>query len=170
MDQNIIIRKAIESDAEQLIQHMRIVLKENSHFLGTSLEDYHPTLEEEMTWINTHNQNGLVLVAEVNITIIGFLYFRLSTSKKFSHKGIFGMTIQELYTNKGIGSALIKQMLEWAEKNKRVEKITLEVFSNNERAIHLYKKHGFIEEGRLVKNAKLGPNEYVDDILMSRFV
>lgn len=170
MEHNIIIRKANESDAEQIIQHTKKVLEESSHFLGTSLEEFNPTIEEEKSWLNSHNLQGLILVAEINKTIFGMLNFRLSTSKKFSHKGSFGMSIQEAYTNKGIGSALIKELIKWAKDDGRVEKISLEVFSNNERAIHLYKKLGFTEEGRLNKNAKLGPNEYVDDILMSIFI
>jgi RimJ/RimL family protein N-acetyltransferase len=170
MEQNLIIRKGLESDAEQLILHTQKVLEESSHFLGTSLEEYHPTIEEEKAWIHSHNQHGILLVVEDNGSIVGTLDFRLSTSKKFRHKGFFGMSIQEAYTNKGIGASLIKSLIEWAKEDIRVEKISLEVFSNNERAIHLYSKLGFKEEGRLVKNAKLGPNEYVDDIIMSLFV
>lgn len=170
MTHSLIIRKAHEDDAEQIILHTKKVLKESSLFLGSSLEEFHPTIAEEKAWINSHNQHGLLLVAEDNGSIIGILNFRLSTSKKFSHKGFFGMSIQEAYTNQGIGASLIKSLIEWAKDDNRVEKISLEVFSNNERAIHLYSKLGFKEEGRLVKNAKLGPNEYVDDIIMSMFV
>lgn len=170
MTRSLSIRKALEADAEQIILHTQKVLEESSYFLGTSLEEFHPTVEEEKAWIQSHNQHGLLLVAEDNGSIVGILNFRLSTSKKFSHKGYFGMSIQEAYTNKGIGSSLIKSLIDWAKEDNRVEKISLEVFSNNERAIHLYSKLGFIEEGRLVKNAKLGPNEYVDDIIMSMFV
>lgn len=170
MERNVIIRKAVEKDAEQLILHTKKVLEESSHFLGTSLDEFHPTVEEEKVWINSYNQRGLLLVTEVEGKIIGVLNFRLSSSKKFSHKGLFGMSIQEAYTNQGIGSRLITTLLEWAREDGRVEKITLEVFSNNERAIHLYSKLGFVEEGRMVRNAKLGPNEYVDDIIMSIFL
>jgi RimJ/RimL family protein N-acetyltransferase len=170
MKSNVIIRKALENDAEQLIIHTKKVLEESSHFLGSSLDEFHPTIEEEKDWILSHNERGLLLVAEVDGNIIGLLSFRMSTSKKFSHKGLFGMSIQEAYTNQGIGRRLITTLLEWAREDGRVEKITLEVFSNNGRAIHLYSKLGFKEEGRMVRNAKIGPNEYVDDIIMSIFL
>jgi RimJ/RimL family protein N-acetyltransferase len=170
MENHIGIRKATEEDAVQIIQHTKTVLEEWPQFLGTSLEEFHPTVEDERAWIRSNTQHGLLLVAEVGGKIIGLLNFRLSTSKKFSHKGFFGMSIQQAYTNQGIGEVLINTLMHWAKEDDRVEKISLEVFSNNERAIHLYKKMGFMEEGRLVKNAKLGPNEYVDDIIMSRFI
>jgi RimJ/RimL family protein N-acetyltransferase len=170
LNPNIIIRKADVSDAEQIIAHTKKVLMESSHFLGTSVEEFQPTLEEEKDWIQHHQQHGLLLVAEVEKTIIGMLNFRLSTSKKFCHQGMFGMSIQEAYTNQKIGRELLQQLIDWARQDPRVEKISLEVFSNNERAIHLYTQLGFIVEGRRVKNAKIAPGIYVDDIMMSMFV
>jgi RimJ/RimL family protein N-acetyltransferase len=170
MEQNFIIRSAVGSDAEQIILHIKKVLEESNQFLGTSPGEFKPTVEEEKDWIHSHKQRGLLLVAEVDGKIIGILNFRLSSSIKFAHQGMFGMSIQESYANLGIGRSLITTLLEWAKEDRRVEKISLEVFSNNDRAIHLYTKMGFTVEGRRVKNAKLGPNEYVDDILMSIFV
>lgn len=170
MEDTLIIRTAIESDAEQIIIHTKKVLEENPNVIGTTLEEFDITIDEEKDWIEFHNNQGLLLVAEVNKTIIGILSFRLSPRKRFRHQGMFGMSIQEQFTNKGIGRALIKKLLKWAKEDTRVEKISLEVFSNNKRAIHLYTKLGFTEEGRRKRQVKLGPNEYIDDILMSKFV
>lgn len=170
MSCNVIIRKAIESDADQMIKHTKVVLTENPDVMGTTIEEFNTTSEEEKDWINAHHKQGILLVAEVDGEIIGMLNFRLSPRKKFCHQGIFGMSIQEKFSNKGIGSSLIEKLLEWAKDDPRVEKISLEVFSNNVRAIHLYKKFGFREEGRRLKQAKLGSNEYVDDILLSKFI
>lgn len=166
----LIIRRATENDAEQIILHTKKVLEENSNVMGTTIGEFDLTIDEEKAWITFHFTQGLLLVAEVNETIIGMLSFRLSPRKRFNHQGMFGMSIQEQFTNKGIGSSLIKTMLKWALDDARVEKISLEVFSNNERAIHLYKKLGFTEEGRRKRQVKLGSNEYLDDILMSKFV
>ena len=54
--------------------------------------------------------------------------------------------------------------------NPVLEKIYLKVHATNGRAISLYQKLGFREEGRLVRDLKLGPNEYVDTVVMSLFV
>ncbi|MBP3950222.1 GNAT family N-acetyltransferase [Bacillus suaedae] len=164
------IRNATEQDAENIIIHMKKVLTENPDYLGTTLDEFTPTVEEEREWIRKHSEQGLMLVAESNHVIIGMLQFRLSQSKRFCHKGSLGITVQEAYTNHGVGSALLKTLIVWAKKEERIEKITLEVFSNNERAIGLYSKLGFVEEGRMKKNAKLGPDHYVDDIIMSLFL
>ncbi|MBW8348785.1 GNAT family N-acetyltransferase [Bacillus sp. IITD106] len=170
MSNNYIIRRAAESDAQQIISHTKKVLKENPDVMGITLGEFNPSLDEEKEWINSHNTQGLLLVAEVNRKIIGILSFHSSPLKRLSHQGIFGMSVQEEFTNSGIGTSLIRELLAWAKKEQRVEKITLEVFSNNERAIHLYKKLGFTEEGRFKKQVKLDANEYVDDIVMSKFI
>jgi RimJ/RimL family protein N-acetyltransferase len=170
MDQQFIIRKAVQEDAESLLLHFKKVLTENPNFFATTIEEFNITVAEEVEFIHNLEKNGLLLVAEVTGKIIGMLNFQLSPRKRFSHQGMFGMSIQEAYTNMGIGRSLINQLLDWAKNDPRVEKVSLEVFSNNERAIHVYRKLGFVEEGRRVKAAKLGPNEYVDDLVMSVFV
>ncbi len=48
--------------------------------------------------------------------------------------------------------------------------LQLEVFATNTRAISLYQALGFQEEGRFVKQIKLGPGMYVDTIRMGQFV
>jgi RimJ/RimL family protein N-acetyltransferase len=67
-----------------------------------------------------------------------------------------------------IGSLLKKKVIEWADLNK-VEKIDLEVFEDNEPAISLYKKFGFLEEGRKRKAIKTNET-YKDIFLMGRFL
>jgi len=167
---DILIRHATEQDAEQVISHIRQVLKENADFMATTLEEFNPSVEEEREWIRLHSERGLMLVAEYQGRLIGLLNLQLSAKEKFKHQGMFGMSIQEIFTGKGIGTCLILEMLEWAKQRGDIEKISLEVFSNNKRAIHLYTKMGFKEEGRRIKQAKLRPGEYVDDILMSIFI
>jgi RimJ/RimL family protein N-acetyltransferase len=51
-----------------------------------------------------------------------------------------------------------------------IEKIGLSVFATNLDAIRLYKRLGFVEEGRQPREIKLGPGEYADNVLMYRFV
>jgi RimJ/RimL family protein N-acetyltransferase len=71
---------------------------------------------------------------------------------------------------RGVGTALLQCFIEWAEANPLTEKVGLGVFARNETAIRLYRKFGFLEEGRQPKEVKMRPNEYEDVILMYRFV
>ena len=65
---------------------------------------------------------------------------------------------------------MLEALLEWAEANPLIEKIGLSVFSSNADAFRLYRRLGFAEEGRRAKAIRLAPGEYVDEVLMAKFV
>ncbi|WP_139785648.1 GNAT family N-acetyltransferase [Cytobacillus gottheilii] len=167
----ITIRKAILEDAEGIIEHCKIVFAETD-FLLTELEEYEMTIEKEQKWIlNNSYPKHLLLVAENEAgEIIGMLNFSPKERIKVRHIGYFGISIQEKYCNGGLGAALIEELLTWAKVEPGIEKVCLEVFSHNERAYYLYKKLGFIEEGRKIKHIKTKEGNYHDEIMMYQFV
>jgi len=62
------------------------------------------------------------------------------------YDGEFGIVVHDNYQNQGLGTELTKDIIKSA-KSMGLKKIHLNVFTNNERAIHVYKKCGFkIEE------------------------
>jgi len=71
--------------------------------------------------------------------------------RRLSHIGDFGITVSKEYRQDGVGSQLMSMLLEEA-KAIGVKIVTLEVFSNNERACHVYQKMGFTEFGVLPKS------------------
>ncbi|MCC3355553.1 GNAT family N-acetyltransferase [Bacillus sp. REN16] len=167
---DIQIRPANEEDALHLIEHTKIVLNESTYML-TSPEEFNITVEAEEKWIEGYSKPGnLIIVADIDGKIVGSLSFQTSKRKRLSHLGYFGISIQEAYCNKGIGSKLMEYLLEWARTEPGLEKVCLEVFSHNKIAIHLYKKFGFIEEGRKVKFVKFSDTHYEDEIIMYKFV
>lgn len=164
------IRTAVIEDAKELIEHTRIVLEEST-FMLTSPEEFNPTLEKEEQWIRDHlNDGNYLLVAEKEGKVIGVIDFHRSKRSRVSHLGYFSISIQDAYCNMGIGRKLIEELLACAEQRNDLEKVCPEVFSHNERAIHLYKKLGFVEEGRKVNFVKFNEGFYADEILMYKFV
>jgi predicted GNAT family N-acyltransferase len=67
-----------------------------------------------------------------------------------------------------IGAKLLTEALKQA-KEKKFEKVTLEVFAGNTNAVNLYKKFGFITEG-LKKNDRKLNDEYDDNVIMGFFI
>jgi len=67
--------------------------------------------------------------------------------------------------SKGYGTFAIKEILRHGFDYLKLHRIELEVYDFNERAIGLYKKIGFTEEGRLRQAYKM--NGYHDIVLMS---
>lgn len=59
---------------------------------------------------------------------------------------IDNVVVAEAYRNRGIGSALVRELLARGEA-QGAQAFTLEVRVSNEAAIHLYEKYGFRSEG-----------------------
>lgn len=165
------IRTATQNDAKEMLDIQRAVLAERD-FLMTTLEEFDQTIEGQQSWIQAkmNHERETILVAEVNERIVGWIVFQSSPRKRLAHTGSFGMMVHKDFRDQGIGKALLQELLRWAEQNRFIEKVCLGVFSTNEHAIALYKKLGFIEEGRKVNEVKLSDEAYVDDVLMYKNV
>ena len=110
----------------------------------------------------------LFLVCEVNSKIVGSTTLIRGKYNRIKHTAMFGITILREYSGLGIGSKMLNEVLVHS-KNHGIEKIELEVFERNTRAINLYKKYGFIEEGKKVRHIKI-EEEYDNIIIMSKFI
>ncbi|WP_045312919.1 GNAT family N-acetyltransferase [Lentzea aerocolonigenes] len=67
---------------------------------------------------------------------------------------------------KGYGTIALQHVLDHAFKERNLHRVGLEVYEFNDRAIHVYKKLGFREEGRL-RDALLWDGVFYDSIAMS---
>ena len=84
-----------------------------------------------------------------------------------SHVATFGMAVAAGHQGCGIGSALMREMIDLCDNWLRVERIELTVFADNAPAIAVYKKYGFEIEGTGRRYA-LRNGEYVDAYYMAR--
>lgn len=168
---NIHIRRATADDAPALLAHAESILAEEIYSLSVPGELMF-TIAQEQEWIKSKNENPqhLLLIAEVSNQIVGVLDLSNGHRQRIAHTAEFGMSIARPFRNQGIGRRLLEEMLKWARDNPVLEKISLKVHADNDRAIHLYKSLGFIQEGYLTKELKYGPNQYVDSILLSVWV
>jgi RimJ/RimL family protein N-acetyltransferase len=57
------------------------------------------------------------------------------------------MSVRKQYWGLGIGSLMLDTLIEWARANQIVKKINLRVRTDNQRAIRLYERKGFVIEG-----------------------
>ncbi len=112
----------------------------------------------------------LRLVAENQGHVIGGLDFVAPARRRIRHRGRFGIAVAENWRGRGIGAALIHAMLDWARAHPHIEKVRLNVLSENTRAVALYQRLGFAEEARRVAEYKFPAGRYCDDIMMSLWV
>jgi len=93
-------------------------------------------------------------------------YFRLSNYSKENKNIYIGADIAPEYRGKGYAKFAYSKFIPFVFENYNVNKISLEVLCNNEIAISLYKKLGFIYEG--TKREEIyKKDKYVDSIIMS---
>ena len=95
-------------------------------------------------------------------------YFRLSNHSKENRNIYIGADIHPAFAGIGLGYKSYKEFLNFLfnEGEYDLHKITLEVLATNTRAIHLYKKLGFVQEG-CKRQEVLKGDTYVDSIIMS---
>jgi ribosomal protein S18 acetylase RimI-like enzyme len=79
--------------------------------------------------------------------------------------GEIGMAVARDWRGRGVGSALLTAAIEWA-RERGLHKLSLSVFAHNAAAIALYRKFGFVEEGRRVKQYRRASGELWDAIDM----
>jgi RimJ/RimL family protein N-acetyltransferase len=65
------------------------------------------------------------------------------------------MSVRKQYWGFGIGSLMLDALIGWARDIQIVKKINLRVRTDNQRAILLYKRKGFVIEGTIHKEILL---------------
>jgi len=102
--------------------------------------------------------------------VAGALDFIAPHRRRIAHRGRVGISVAPWARRRGIGSALVTTLLDWARDHPRIEKVRLAVISTNTGAIEMYQSLGFVEEGRRRREIRLGPDRYADDVVMAVFV
>jgi RimJ/RimL family protein N-acetyltransferase len=120
------------------------------------------TIEETQQWFFKTNPDYWIIW--LNDERVG--YFRLSNHSITNQNIYIGADIHPQFTGKGLGFLAYKEFMLFLFAEYNLEKISLEVLSTNERALSLYKKLGFIQEGVKRKEA-LKNGIFVDSIIMS---
>ncbi len=167
----LIVRSACTEDALAVLAHGHAVIDEGK-FSVTCSDEYTFTEEQELEWIRQYaaDPGKLLIVAEASQQIIGALFLESGARKRLAHVATFHMSVSNDWRSRGVGTVLLRSAIEWAQSHPVIEKLGLAVFSSNSQAIGLYRKMGFVEEGRRPREVKIGPDQYVDDVLMCQFV
>ncbi|OIK13803.1 GNAT family N-acetyltransferase [Bacillus sp. MUM 13] len=166
---NYTIRSASEKDAGDLSQ-LRLQIDGETENLdrekGEAFID--PPGFEQIIKRDSESKKNLFLVAQVQDKIVGFSRCEGNQLKRYSHKAEFGVCVLREYWGYAIGKNLLKESICWADVNG-IKKMTLNVLETNEKAISLYRKHGFEVEGILKNDKILSDGRYYHTAVMGRF-
>ena len=109
-----------------------------------------------------------MLVACVDGQVVGQAALHgAGKSPRRSHAMMVALTVATEWSGKGIGTALMRELLALADGWLNVIRLELTVFADNAAAIAVYRKFGFEVEGTH-KAYALRAGEYVDALAMAR--
>jgi RimJ/RimL family protein N-acetyltransferase len=109
----------------------------------------------------------LVLVAEGDGEVIGNILVSVDRGVATEHIGVLSITIADGWRDVGIGTVLVETAQRWS-RERGLRKLSLGVFPENERAIAVYAKRGFVREGLRRLQYRSG-TAFRDEVLMAWF-
>jgi putative acetyltransferase len=159
----IVIRRAEPGDYEAI----RAVYSGPSAIRGT-LQLPYPSAEQWRKRLAEPPEGMFALVACVEDEVIGQIGLHtFPHSPRRRHVGQLGMGVRDDWQGRGAGTALMEAAVDLADKWLNLERLELEVYTDNEPAVRLYKKFGFAIEGTLLRFA-FRDGRYVDAYAMAR--
>jgi putative acetyltransferase len=100
--------------------------------------------------------------------VVGHVYVQREAHPVTRHVATLGIGVAPDWRGRGVGAALMAEGIRWA-RSVGVERLMLSVFPHNTAAIALYRKFGFIDEGRLVRHSRKSTGDE-DEILMATWL
>lgn len=143
----VIVRNALASDAEAILTFCQQIGSETDNLsygeegLTISVADEGILLSEIQKSKTSH-----FLVAEEAGEIVGTCNCSAFRKKRLAHRAEIGIAVKKAYWHQGIGRQLLTRLIAAAQQSG-LKVLSLEVRSDNDRAIHLYDSLGFQKLG-----------------------
>jgi RimJ/RimL family protein N-acetyltransferase len=165
-----VLRVAREADAAELVGYLNRIGGETP-FLPSGAGEFHLPAEEEAKFVARMRgaDNSLYLVAQARGRIVGILTLEGGARPRMRHVAELGVSVTKEFWRQGVGRSLMRAALGWAESSPVLRKVFLLVHHENRRAIDLYLKLDFVQEG-LHSEVLCVEGEYHDCLYMARAV
>ena len=158
----ISIRLAVPEDAQFIIQW----LLEPHVLQWFPLTDLREIEDAVRIWMSYRKYDAVLTVLYDGVPCGGATLY-VQSFQKLAHQCLFAIIISEPFRNKGIGKALMLELMRRAKEELKIELLHLEVYDTNP-AIRLYQKLGFVQYGYQRKFIKNADGSYLGKIMMQR--
>lgn len=162
-----ILRNGNERDGQAALENF-ILTHGQTDYLLTYPDENTMTAEEEAKYLKEkrESEREIEILAEVEGVLVGLAGIAaIGERDKIRHRADFGISIDKAYWNLGIGTSLLHACVDCAGK-AGYEQIELNVVAENESAVSIYKKAGFVEYGRNPRGFKSRLTGYQEVIYM----
>jgi len=162
----LVIRQATADDARAVLDYIEHISGE-SDFLSFGPGEFELTESQEADFLRQcrASNNQLYILGSIDDTIVSTLVFSAGRRPRVRHSGEFSMSVRKPRWGLGIGSLMLDTLIAWARDTDIVKKINLRVRTDNQRAIRLYERRGFVIEGT-IRKAILFNGSYFDHYWM----
>lgn len=163
----VVLRAPKWEDLDDLLDLINSIVDEGADVV---IEE-RKTREEEVDWLSgviakMEKGKGVNVVAEADGRVVASSEVTRGGLRCESHLGNLGIIVRSGYRDMGIGTEIMKVLLEQA-RIMGLKVATLIAFSTNRRAIHVYEKVGFKETGR-IPNGFYKNGSYIDRVIMTK--
>lgn len=144
-----ILRNGTDSDAEAALECFKLTHAETDYLLSYP-DESSITVAGEGRFLaeKTDSENEVEIVALVDGKLVGTAGIEtVGTTHKVSHRAEFGIAIAKAYWGLGLGKALTEACIACARQAGYTQ-LELNAAAENQSAIELYRRCGFVECGR----------------------
>ncbi|NWF70522.1 MAG: GNAT family N-acetyltransferase [Chloroflexi bacterium] len=171
MSTSFTIRPAVPQDAAAINALNREIADEPNNNVLWGAGEYTRTVEDERLIIEeraaAENSTTLIAVSADN-KVVGLLACYGGKRQAMRHTAGIGIHVQKDWRDKGVGTALMNAVVDWARTNPVIHRLELDVFTDNARAVHVYENVGFVAEG--IKRHMYRKEDGFKDVLMMAMV
>jgi RimJ/RimL family protein N-acetyltransferase len=144
----VVLRTPVWGDLDDLLDMINTAVEERVDIFA----DKPIKRDAEAQWLGRklakiENGQCIALVVECEGKAVGSSDVDKLTGA-MSHVGDLGVLIKRGYREAGIGTVVLETLIR-ESRSEGLEILTLRVYSENDRAIHVYEKVGFKETGRI---------------------
>ena len=160
------IRKATAFDAENILEYCQVIGGESDN-LTFGKEGVSITIDREKEYLDSifHSDRQLYLVATKDNEIVGTANLSSFEKPRLAHRAEISLSVKKSMWGNHIGTRFMETIIDFAKNTAKIEIISLEVRSDNKRAIALYKKFGFETVGTFCGFMKIN-DKYVNCDIM----
>jgi RimJ/RimL family protein N-acetyltransferase len=166
--QEVILRTPRSDDLNALMELINSLVEERAEISRTEKV----TRDEEAEWLpkmlsSLERDERFFLVAEIGERVVASSDIHALGGYE-KHVGVLGIVVKNGFRDSGIGTEMMKTMIEQA-RTLGLKVLTLQAFATNKRAIHVYENVGFVETGRIPKK-HFKENQYIDEVIMTKLI
>jgi diaminopimelate decarboxylase len=162
----VMIRPATPRDTRSFLEFWNAIVAEGRYVRSESVSS--PPRVYRSRFRRSWTEQEAQLVALDGGRVVGHVYVQREAHPVTRHVATLGIAVAPDWRGRGIGAALMAEGVRWA-RSVGVERLMLSVYPHNTAAIALYRKFGFIDEGRLVRHSRKSTGDE-DEILMATWL